>query len=92
MAAKRKVTQRVPNNYPTLWGDEVTGKEALSLLGSSGKGKRRKPAYSRELPRKPKALNNGAWMSLYPTQKRAQRAEDSQGQKLLPFGADPYGG
>ena len=24
--------------------------------------------------------------------KRAQRAEDSQGQNLLPFGADPYGG
>ena len=92
MAVKRKVTQRVQNSYPTLWGDEVTGKEALSLLGSSGKGKRRKPAYSREIPRKPKALNNGAWMSLYPTQKRAQRAEDSQGQNLLPCGGDPYGG
>ena len=92
MAVKRKVTQRVQNSYPTLWGDEVTGKEALSLIGSSGKGKRRKPAYSREIPRKPKALNNGAWMSLYPTQKRVQRAEDSQGQNLLPFGADPYGG
>ena len=93
MAAKRKVTQRVQNYSPTLWEDgEITGKEALALLGSSGKGKRRKPAYSRELPRKPKALNNGAWMSLYPTQKRAQRAEDSQGQNLLPFGADPTEG
>ena len=93
MAVKRKVTQRVQNYYPTLWDGEVTGKEALALLGSSGKGRKRgKPAYSREIPRKPKALNNGAWMSLYPTQKRVQMAEDSQGQNLLPFGADPYGG
>ena len=94
MAAKRKVTQRVQNYSPTLWEDgEITGKEALALLGSSGKGRKRgKPAYSRQIPRKPKALNNGAWMSLYPTQKRAQRAEDNQGQNLLPFGGDPYGG
>ena len=95
MAVKRKVTQRVQNSYPTLWGDEVTGKEALSLLGSSGKGKRIKPAYSREIPRKPKALNNAAWMSLYPTPKSSTQraaAPDSSGQNLLPFGVDPTEG
>lgn len=94
MAAKRKVTQRVQNYSPTLWEDgEITGKEALALLGSSGKGsKRGKPAYSRQIPRKPKALNNANWMNLYPTPKSIQRAEGSQGENLLPFGADPTEG
>lgn len=92
MAAKRKVTQRVQNCYPTLWDGEVTGKEALALLGSSGKGtKRGKPAYGREIPRKPKALNNGNWMNLYPTPKATQRAAGSEGENLLPFAGDPTG-
>lgn len=94
MAAKRKVTQRVQNYSPTLWEDgEITGKEALALLGSSGKGRERgKPAYSRQIPRKPKALNNANWMNLYPTPKSIQRAEGSQGENLLPFGTDPTEG
>ncbi len=94
MAAKRKVTQRVQNYSPTLWEDgEITGKEALALLGSSGKGRKRgKPAYNRQIPRKPKALNNANWMNLYPTPKSIQRAEGSQGENPLPFGADPTEG
>ncbi len=92
MAAKRKVTKRVQNWYPTLWFVDGTGKEALALLGRSGTGRKRgTPAYSREVPSKPKALNNGNWMNLYPTPKATQRAAGSEGENLLPFAGDPTG-
>ncbi len=61
MATKRKALKRVQNNNPTLW--DGLEEEGLSLGACSGKKK--KPSFRRNVPRKPKALNNGAWMELY---------------------------
>lgn len=64
MATKRKVVKRVQNYNPTLW-DGIEGEALPSGACSSGKRKRKKPSFGMNVPRKPKALNNGAWMELY---------------------------
>lgn len=68
MAVKGKTTKRVQNYSPTLW-DGVED-EALTFGACSGKQKRKRPTFGRQIPPKPKALKDGAWMELYGPAKR----------------------